>query len=151
MSELAILGCTLQASLDTGMGTIVVPSITVSNQPSDVNFHTDGVLDKGIYFDKITAVIPSGTVVTLTSPPPGASSNVSIPLEVADSIDIVATADNILNKNNQKAVQKNDKGNKIITFTFLDTSAPTPKPTIKYPVNVTVTVIDAGQTDIIAT
>ena len=151
MSELAVLGCTLQASLATGTGTIAVPSIPVSNQPSSENFHTNGIVDKGIYFDKITAVIPSGTTVTLTPQPAGASSPTSIPLAVADSIDINGTADNILNKDNEKAVQKGDKGSKAITFTFLDTSAPTPKPTITVPVNVTVTVTDAGQTDVTAT
>lgn len=151
MSDIAVLGCTLQASLDEGIGSISVLSIAVSNQPSSDNFHTDGVTDKGIYFDKVTAVIPAGTTVTLTSTPAGASANTSVPLASPVSIDISGTAGDVLDKNNKKAVQENDEGSKVITFIFPDTSAPTPKPTIQYQVNVTVTVKKAGQTDISVT
>lgn len=146
MSELAVKGCTIEASLEEGKGTISASPLTVTNQPSDKNF----VGDNGIYFDKITVQIPETTTVTLTPQPSGASSPTSIPLGASETIDISGTADNILNASDEKAVQKDDEGSKTITFKFMNTSSP-PSPTVTAQVKVIVKVTDAGQTDVIAT
>lgn len=146
MSELAVKGCTIEASLEEGKGTISASPLTVTNQPSDKDF----VGDNGIYFDKITVQIPETTTVTLSSTPSGASKNTSIPLATATTIDISGTASNNLNASDEKAVQKDDEGSKTITFKFMNTSSP-PSPTVEVGVKVIVKVTDAGQTDVIAT
>ena len=146
MSELAVKGCTIKASLETGKGTISASPLTVTNQPSDKNLSGEN----GIYFDKITVQLPSTTTVTLTTQPEGASSPTSVPLGVTDTIDIAGTADNILDSSDNKAVQKDDEGSKTITFKFMNTSSP-PSPTVTAQVKVIVKVTDAGQTGIIAT
>ena len=146
MSELAVKGCTVEASLEEGKGSISASPLTITNQPSDKNL----LGDNGIYFDKITVQIPETTTVTLNSTPSGASTNTSIPLATATTIDISGTADNILNASDEKAVQKDDEGSKTITFKFMNTSSP-PSPTVEVGVKVIVKVTDAGQTDVIAT
>lgn len=146
MSELAVKGCTIEASLETGKGTISASPLTITNQPSDKNLSGNN----GVYFDKITVQIPATTTVTLTPQPSGASSPTSIPLAVPETIDIAGTASKILDSSDNKAVQKDDEGSKQITFKFLDTSTP-PSPSIEAQVKVIVKVTDAGQTDIIAT
>lgn len=146
MSELAVKGCTIEASLEEGKGTISASPLTVTNQPSDKNF----VGDNGIYFDKITVQIPATTTVTLTPQPSEASSPTSIPLGASETIDISGTADNILNGSDKKAVQQGDDGSKTITFKFMNTSSP-PSPTVEVGVKVIVKVTDAGQTAVIAT
>ena len=144
MGELAVLGCTVKASLEEGTGSITAsPQITTS--PSSDNF----VGNKGIYFDKVSVMIPSGTKVTLSTPPAGASSPTSIPLVAPATIDIKGTADNILDSSDKKALQKDDEGSDTITFNFLDTASP-PTPSISKGVKVIVKITDAGQTDVIA-
>lgn len=144
MSELAVQGCTVQASLETGKGSITTsPQITTS--PSSDNFADN----KGIYFDKVSVMIPSGTTVTLTTPPAGASSPTSIPLIDPATIDIDGTADNILDSSDKKALQKDDEGSDTITFNFLDTASP-PTPSISQGVKVIVKITDAGQTNVVA-
>ena len=146
MSELAVKGCTVEASLEEGKGSISASPLTITNQPSDKNL----LGDNGIYFDKITVQIPATTTVTLTPQPSGASSPTSIPLATMTTIDISGTASNILNASDEKAVQKDDEGSKTITFKFMNTSSP-PSPTVEVGVKVIVKVTDAGQTDVIAT
>lgn len=147
MSELAVKGCTIKVSLETGKGTISASPLTITNQPSDKNFKGDN----GIYFDKVTVQLPASTTVTLTPQPPGASSPTSIPLGAPETIDIPGTADNIIDvTSNKVAVQKDDEGNKTITFKFMDTAI-TPSPSISVPVKVIAKITDAGQTSIIAT
>lgn len=157
MSEVAVQGCTFKASLNTGEGTISPSSLTASSQPSDKDFaivsestEIDGEIvvsesDKGIYFDKVTVTVASGTTVTVTSPPETATEPTGT-LMSPDTIDIKGTADNILDSNGKKAVQKGDKGSKSLTFTF-----PAPQGAVTTgDYEVTVEVDDAGQTDIIA-
>ena len=140
MSELAVSECSFEASLDIGEGDINAILSAVSVPSTDVL-----VNDKGVYFDKITVMIASGSTVVLTTTPPGANSSTG-ELLVPDTIDIEGTAEDILDSDNKKAVQKNDSGSKILTFTF-----PAPHgATVTYPVNVTVKVSDAGQADVIA-
>jgi len=140
MSMLAVQGCTVEASLETGKGSITTsPQITTS--PSSDNFADN----KGIYFDKVSVMIPSGTTVTLTPPPAGASSPTSIPTVAPSTIDIKGTADNILDSSDKKALQQDDEGSDTITFTFLDTASP-PTPSITQGVKVIVKITDAGQT-----
>lgn len=146
MSELAVKGCTIEASLEEGKGTISASPLDITNQPSDKDF----VGNNGIYFDKITVEIPATTTVTLTPQPSGASSSTSVPLGASETIDISGTADNILNGSDKKAVQQGDDGSKTITFKFMNTSSP-PSPTVEVGVKVIVKVSDAGQTDVIAT
>ena len=147
MADLAVTGCTLEASLDTGVGSITAEPLTVQNQASSKNF----VKDKGIYFDKITVVIPATTTVTLNTQPEGASSPTSVALGASTTIDINGTASNILNASDSKsAVQEGDSGSKTITFKFLNTSSP-PSPTVEKGVKVTVKVKKAGQTSVSAT
>ena len=145
MSEVAVQGCTFKASLNTGEGTITPSSLTTSSQPSDKNFAIVSESDKGIYFDKVTVTVASGTTVIVTSPPETATSTTGT-LVSSKTIDIEGTADNILDSNGKKAVQKGDKGSKSLTFTF-----PAPQGTVTTgDYEVTVEVDDAGQTDIIA-
>lgn len=140
MSELAVQGCSFEASLDTGQGSISATLSAVSVPSTDVL-----VNNKGVFFNKITVMVATGSSVTLTSPPPGATSP-SGQLLVPDTIDISGTADNILDAGGNKAVQKDDDGSKSLTFTF-----PAPQEDVTtYPVNVTVKVSDAGQTDVTA-
>lgn len=140
MSELAVQGCSFEASLDTGQGSISATLSAVSVPSTDVL-----VNNKGVFFDKITVMVATGSSVTLTSPPPGATSP-SGQLLVSDTIDISGTADNILDAGGNKAVQKDDDGSKKLTFTF-----PAPQGAVTtYSVNVTVKVSDAGQTDVTA-
>lgn len=157
MSEVAVQGCTFKASLNDGEGTISPSSLTASSQPSNKDFaivsesiEVEGEIiviesDKGIYFNKITVTVASGTTVTVTSPPASATSSTGT-LITPDTIDITGTADNVLDSSNNKAVQKGDKGSKELTFTF-----PAPQGAVvtgQY--NVTVEVDSAGQTDVIA-
>lgn len=147
MADLAVKGCTLEASLDTGTGSITAEPLRVQNQASDKNL----VGDNGIYFDKITVVIPETTTVTLNAQPEGASSPTSVPLGTATTIDIDGTASNILNASDDTlAVQEGDSGSKTITFKFMNTSSP-PSPTVEKAVKVTVKVKKAGQTSVSAT
>lgn len=140
MSMLAVQGCTVKASLETGKGSITTsPQITTS--PSSDNFADN----KGIYFDKVSVMIPSGTTVTLTSLPAGASSPTSIPLVDPATIDIEGTADNILDGSDKKALQQDDEGSDTITFYFPDTATP-PTPSISKEVKVIVKITNAGQT-----
>ena len=146
MSEVAVQGCTFKASLNAGEGTISPSSLTTSSQPSDKDFAVVSESDKGIYFDKVTVTVASGTTVTVTSPPETATSTTGT-LMSPDTIDIEGTADNILDSNGKKAVQKGDKGSKSLTFTF-----PAPQGAVTTgDYEVTVEVDDAGQTDVIAT
>ena len=145
MSEVAVQGCTFKASLNTGEGTISPSSLTASSQPSDKNFAIVSESDKGIYFNKVTVTVASGTTVTVTSPPETATSPTGT-LMLSDTIDIDGTADNVLDSNDNKAVQKGDKGSKSLTFTF-----PAPQGAVTTgDYEVTVEVDDAGQTDVIA-
>lgn len=140
MSELAVKGCKFTASIQAGTISASL-SEDPSVQPSNVNL----VNNKGIYFDKVTAIVPSGSTVTLLTPPAGATSPTGT-LITADKIDISGTADNILDANSKKAVQKNDNGSKSISFTF-----PAPNgATVAYSVTVKATVTDTGQTDVTA-
>lgn len=140
MSELAVKGCVFSASLDTGMGSIVATLSTVT--PESTNCLVN---NNGIYFDKVSVIVASGSTVTLTAPPTGAVSPVGT-LLTPDTIDISGTAENIL-ENDKKAVQKDDSGSKSISFMFPTSSSPY---TMNYSVNVTVKISNAGQTDVIA-
>ena len=143
MSMLAVQGCTVEASLEEGVGSITTsPQITTA--PSIKDFVIDGS-DKGIYFDKVSVLIPSGTIITLNTPPTGASSPTSIPLVAPATIKIEGTADNILDGSDKKALQQDDEGSDTITFSFLDTASP-PTPSITQDVKVIVKITDAGQT-----
>lgn len=145
MSEVAVQGCTFKASLNTGEGTISPSSLTASSQPSNKNFVVVSESDKGTYFDKVTVTVASGTTVVVTSPPETATSTTGT-LMSPDTIDIEGTADNVLDSNGKKAVQKGDKGSKSLTFTF-----PAPQGAVTTgDYEVTVEVDDAGQTDVIA-
>lgn len=144
MSELAVQGCVFKASLDVGAGTIAPSSLTTITQPSSKDFCINET-DKGIYFEKITVTVGSGTTVTVTTPPSSATSPTGT-LMSPDTIDINGTADNILDSNDKKAVQKGDKGSKSLTFTFPASNSST----VTGNYNVTVEVNDAGQTDVIA-
>lgn len=141
MSEIAVKGCIFQASLDTGVGTITAGLSTTTEGSNKV-----AVDSKGVYFEKITVTIASGSSVVLNSIPTGASSNTGT-LKTSDTIDISGTADNILDSRSEVAVQKNDSGSKVLTFTFPTSTSPYE---MTYPVNVTVKVSDAGQTYVIA-
>lgn len=145
MSEVAVQGCTFKASLNDGEGTISPAGLTASSQSSNKDFVVVSGNDKGIYFNKITVTVASGTTVTVTSPPEEATSNVGT-LMLPDTIDIDGTADNVLDSNDNKAVQKGDKGSKSLTFTF---QAPQGAVTTG-DYEVTVEVDGSGQTDVIA-
>lgn len=142
MSEIAVKGCIFQASLDPGVGTITAGLSTTTKESDKV-----AVDSKGVYFEKITVTVASGSSVVLNSPPSGAGSNTGT-LAQADTIDIMGTANNILDSKSSKAVQKDDSGSKVLTFTF--PTSTTPPSTMTYPVNVTVKVLDAGQLYVVA-
>lgn len=141
MSEVAVKGCIFQAYLDTGVGTITAGLSTTTRESDKV-----AVDSKGVYFDKITVTVASGSSVVLSSIPPGASANTGT-LASPDTIDIMGTASNILDSRSDMAVQKNDSGSKVLTFTFPTGSNP---PTMTYPVKVNVKVADAGQLYVVA-
>ena len=135
--ELVVEGCTFKASVNPGS---ISANCSTSTTPS-ADVLAGG---NGVFFDKITVKIPSGASVTLTSPPPSATSS-SGKLMAPDTIDISGTADNVLS-GNKKAVLKGDNGTKTITFTF-----PGPQGAkVPYGVSVKVEVDDPGQTDVIA-
>ena len=135
--ELAVNGCTFKASISPGT---ISAQCSATSQPS-----TDVLVsNKGVYFEKITVMVPSGTSVVLPSPPAGATAP-SGQLMAPDTIDITGTADNVLS-GGKKAVLKGDNGSKSITFTF-----PGPNGSqVPSPVTVKVEVDDPGQTDVIA-
>jgi hypothetical protein len=144
MSELAVLGCEFKASISPAVGSKITASLSASpsTPPSTDNF----VESNGIYFDKVTAIVASGATVVLNTPPAGATSP-SGTLTASDTIDISGTASNILDSSDKKALQKGDKGSKVLTFTF-----PAPNgTTVPFGVEVTAEISDAGQTDVTAT
>ena len=110
MSELAVQGCSLKIS--STAGDISAVSVVPSNSPSSDNL----INNKGVFFDKITAQITIATITPTT--PIAGTTNTGI--LASDSIDILGTANNVLDSNNKKAVQ------------------------------VTIEVEDTGQTDVIA-
>lgn len=118
MSELAVEGC--QVSITSGQS---ASTIQITTQPSDVNF----VNSKGIYFGDIDVrltAITSGSYVCASA-----------------TITISGTADNILDADGNKAVQKGDSGSKSLTF--ID---PSTQQTKKETVEIEIT--NAGQTDV---
>lgn len=139
MSEVAVQGCSLKIS--STAGSISAVSVVPSNSPSSDN----SVNNKGIFFDKITALITTAKI-TPTTPIAGTTNEGIL---ASGSIDIAGTASNILDANNKKAVQKGDKATKTLTFLFTITPPATP-PTTPVNLPVTVEVDDAGQTDVIA-
>lgn len=127
MSELAVQGCTVTATSESGTVSALM-SLSLSSQDILVS-------NKGVYFDKITVTLLSGTTVT-TSAGTGT-------LVAPTPIDINGTASNIL-ESGKKAVQKNDSGNNSsVNFMFPYSTSPVPIP-------IKVEVTDAGQTDVIA-
>jgi len=139
MSELANGNASFEAKLDNPAESISASLSAISQPSSDVL--AGGA---GVFFDKITVQVPSGSSVTLSSPPPGATAP-SGQLMTPDTIDISGTASSITS-GDKPAVQKGDKGSKKISFIF-----PGPNGAqVPYPVNVTAEVSDAGQTDVVA-
>jgi len=135
--ELAVQGCTFKASITPGT---ISANCSATSQPANDIL----VSNKGVCFNKITVMVPSGSRVTLPAPPSGATSP-SGQLLAPGSIDITGTGSNIL-RSSQKAVLKGDNGSKSLTFTF-----PGPNGTqVPSPVNVKVEVDNPGQTDVIA-
>lgn len=118
MSELAVQGC--QVSITSGQSASM---IQITTQPSDVNF----VNSKGIYFGDIDVsltAITSGSYVCASA-----------------TITISGTADNILDANGNKAVQKGDSGSKSLTFT-------NPSTYEQITATVKIEITNAGQTDV---
>lgn len=138
MSELAVSGCTLTATCE--LGQFSATSVLPSNSPSaDIL-----VGAKGVFFDKITALITAG-VLTPTEPVPGTTNKGVL---ATGTVDISGTASNILDASGNKAVQKGDNGKKSLTFVFTTTT--TPPGTINKDYEIKVEVTDARQTDVIA-
>ena len=140
MSELAVNGCTFKIS--STAGTIEAVSLVATSQPSqDITIN-----NKGVYFDKVTVVITTATIVP-TIPVEGTTNTGVL---ASDSEDINGTAGNILElPAGSKAVQKGDKVTVTKNFTFTTTSSPPSTTEVAMPF--TVEVSDAGQTGIIAT
>lgn len=138
MSELAVSGCTLTATCELGQfsATSVLPGNTPSTNVS--------VNSKGVFFDKITAVITAGVLVP-AEPVPGTTNSGVL---ATGSVDISGTASNILDASGNKAVQKGDNGKKSLTFVFTTTT--TPPGTLNKDYEIKVEVTNAGQTDVIA-
>lgn len=141
MSELAVTGCTFKASLETGVGTISALMSTMT-PPSDFVLAEN----KGVYFDKITVILGTGSTVTVTPEhlPSGATSPTGT-LTAIDTIDINGTASDIESEG-KPAVQKGDSGEKLVTFTFPSSGSGGVPGTFK----VTVEVEDAGQSSVVA-
>ena len=138
MSELAVQGCTFKIS--STAGSISAVSLATTTQPSYKNFADN----KGIFFDKLTVNITTATITPST--PIAGTTNQGI--LSSGAIDINGTADNILDTNNKKALQKGDKNTATLTFTFTTTS--TPPSTVPVDLPVTVEIDNPGQTDVIA-
>lgn len=141
MSELAVKGCSFDKFLDTGKGSVSSATLTVTSQESGDVF-VDG---NGVYFDTLSVQISSAKV-TLTTPPEGATSNVSQSQVLPVTIDIKGTADNILDASDNKAVQKDDEGEADVNFLFPAPQGATVPATVKIHLKVS----NAGQTDVIA-
>ncbi len=135
MSELAVKGC--KVSLTSIAGSLT-PS---SKSPLETQSQVNSVGENGIFFDKVTVDL-SG--LTISSPVAGTTGTGVLP--AGSSIDISGTADNILDKNNNVAVQKGDKTTKTFTFTF--TNAPPATGTTPVDLPVTAEITNAGQTDV---
>lgn len=140
MSEIAVQGCSF--SISSAMGQITATSIEASpTQSEEVKIN-----DKGVFFDKITAII-TGASITVTPPPAGTTGHGTL---ASGQVDVTGTASNICElPSENKAVQNGDNGTEELQFLFETTS--TPPSTTPLPVPVTITVTDAGQTDVIAT
>ena len=134
MSELAVKGC--MVSLTSTAGSLTPSLKSPFETQSQVNF----VGENGIFFNKVTVDL-SG--LTISSPVAGTTGTGTL---ASGSIDISGTADNILDKNDNKAVQKGDKTTETFTFTF--TNAPPATGTTPVDLPVTVEITDAGQIDV---
>ena len=141
MSELAVQGRRFKIS--STAGSISAVSLATTTQPSNKNFADN----KGIFFDKLTVNITTATITP--SVPVAGTTNSGI--LASGSIDISGTADNILDSNGKKALQKGDKTTKTFSFVFtLTPTPPSPPYTTSVDLPVTVEIDDAGQTDVIA-
>lgn len=120
MSELAVQGC--QVSITSGQSAV---SIQVTTQPSDKVFAEN----KGVYFGDIDVSLVTITVGNLVC--------------AGGTITISGTADNVLNADGYKAVQKGDSGSAELTFK--DSSSGT-----ETKLEVKIEVTDAGQGKVIA-
>lgn len=139
MSELATSSCSFKASLETGKGSIEA-ELSTETQPSQ-----KVEAGSGVFFDKVTVTVASGASVVLTTPPEGAISPTG-QLMAPDTIDIAGTADNITDSSGKSALQKGDKGDKELTFTFPAPNGATTTSSVK----VIVEIDDAGQSNVIA-
>lgn len=121
MSELAVNGCTVK--ITSGQSAV---SIQITTPPSN----DCAVGGKGIYFGDIDVLLTTITQGNL--------------LCASGTITISGTADNILNADGDKAVQKGDNATKSLTFTDQSSGTTTP-------IDVKIEITDAGQTDVGAT
>lgn len=121
MGALAVLGCTVE--IMSGQSS---EAIAITTSPSsDV-----AVNGNGVYFGDIDVSLSAITVGNY--------------LCTSGTITIKGTASNVLDKNDNPAVQVNDSATK--TLTFVDTTGQTPSQNLP----VTIKITDAGQSDVIA-
>ena len=138
MSELAVKGCVV--SLSSTLGQLSITSKNPEETQSDENF----VGSNGIFFDKVTVDL-SGLTITPATPVAGTTNQGVLS---TGSIDIKGTASDILDKDDNKAVQKGDKETKTFSFVFTNSPPATGTTPVDFPVTAEIT--DAGQTDVIA-
>lgn len=144
MSEIAIQGCTFEATIPELTGSLTSYQVNPS-QPSQNVLIGGGEVFHGVYSGTIQVTIPAGATAVLTSYPSPAFT-VSPTVSPA-SVSITGTAGNCLENSTDPCLQKGDKGTGELIFPVTENSSQT---TISVPVSVTVEITDAGQTDVIA-
>lgn len=118
MSNLAVKGCDIQI-----MSGQTASSIEVITPPSSDN----SVENDGIYFGDIKVLLSGLSQGSMQCP--------------TGTITISGTASDVLNSNDEKAVQEGDSGTDTFTFTDSSSGATSDIP-------VTVKIVDAGQSDV---
>jgi hypothetical protein len=144
MSEIAVQGCTFEASIPELAGSLVSYSVTPP-QPSQNVLIGGGEVFHGVYSGTIQVTIPAGATATLTSFP---SPDFTVSPTVSPaSVSITGTASNCLENSTDPCLQKGDKGTGELIFPVTNN---TTSITTSVPVSVTVEITDAGQADVIA-
>lgn len=140
MSKLiAVEGCTIDYDTDPASTNL---SLVTTLGPASQKVSSGG---KKAYKDKLSIIISTG-VVTLATPPEGASSGTSIAM-VGGTIDIESTSQKSTTQGDA-FVLEGDDGDNTFVFSFPQQSGPSP---VAASVKITAKISDAGQNVLKAT
>lgn len=141
MKNIVVMGCSFMVSSDTGA--VGGATCSVTSSPSQA-VKAD---NKFAYFGSMTVSV-SGAMLTLPSPPPGASSPTSTPMSWSTTID--GSAENVFSPAGagaKPALLEGDYGETEVTFQFTPSMGTTPVPVT---VMCKVTISGAGQSKVTA-